>query len=120
MITAPIVVDSSKSLATNYTSPPISLDQQWGLSIQALWTGAPVGAFKLQTSLNYQPGGPMSRAPANAGTWDDYPGSSQNSSGANSCSWDITTTASRWIRVFYAAASGSGTLSQLLAEVKGV
>lgn len=120
MNTALITVDSNQSLSSSYTSPPIPMDQKVGVNIQAIWTSTPVGTFKLQTSLSYQPGGSIGNSPPVAGTWDDFPSSSQSSSGVNSCTWNISDAFFRWIRVVYTSTSGSGTLSTLLAEVKGV
>lgn len=115
-----IKIDLNKSLGANYTSPPLYLSEHYALQIQAVWTGSPVGAFVLQTSLNYQPGGNgQGGGPAPvAGNWDTYPNSSISSSGFNSCTWDIPASGIRWIRVMYTSSSGSGTLTVLNAEVK--
>lgn len=122
MKTALVTLDSSKSLAANYTSPPLITQQDFGVYIQAVWTGTPVGTFKLQTSNSYQPGGavPGGGPAAAAGSWDDYPSSSQDSTGVTSCSWNVADIFFPWVRVVFTSTSGTGTLTKLLCFTKGL
>lgn len=114
-----ILVDSNKDLSSNYDSPAIFMYNYYALNIQAIWTGSITGAFTLQTSLDYQPGGPAGGPAPFAGTWVTYANSSQDPSGVQSCVWDIFATGARWFRVDFASTGGTGTLTKLLAQLKG-
>lgn len=117
-----ILVDSNKSLSADYISPPVYMLGYYAINIQAIWTGTPVGVLSLETSLDYQPQGNVpggGNSAAVAGNWATYTGSSQNSATFTTAVWDIWGTGARWFRVHYISTSGSGTLTKLLAQVKG-
>lgn len=114
-----ILVDSSKSLGADYTSPPVNLEYMYGYSVQAIWTGSPVGHLTLQMSLDYRPANPSLNIAEVAGNWDEIDGTSAATTGINSFSWNVNTANYPWVRVHYASDSGSGTLTFLYAFVRG-
>lgn len=114
-----IVVDQNKPASTYTNSPPISMYGHYALNLQMIFSGGTNGSAQLQTSLDYQPGGPSSGPAPNAGTWVNYPSSSQSVVGGSSCAWDIFGTGARWFRINFTYSSGAGTISSILAQVKG-
>lgn len=119
MRVAPDLIDSNKSLSADYTSPAMGLLQMYGIAIQAIWTGTPVGNLKLQVSLDYNPGLTQTAGAANAGTWNDYNGSTQDTTGITSFTYNVTDAFFPWIRLVYTSTSGTGTLTKLLSYGKG-
>jgi hypothetical protein len=82
-------------------------------SIQAIWTGTPVGVFDVQASLDYSlnPDGSV----RNAGHWASLGASLSAPAGsASNALVDLALTGVPWIRLVYTNASGTGTLSALL------
>lgn len=78
------------------------------LSIQAVWTGSPVGDFKIQTSDDFYT---VSQS-ALITNWTDYTGSTQAAGGAaGNATWRIADAGDRWYRVVYTSTSGSGTVN---------
>lgn len=106
---------SAQSLASTVTGPACGLDQDFGYSIQAIYStaGTLAGTFKLQASLNYNPGTPQSGGAYNAGDWADIDGSSVLISGAGTWIWEDAQAMYPWVRLVYTAAGGdSGSLTQ--------
>lgn len=103
-------------VANNMTGTAVihSLAMNWdtirGGSIQVIWTGTPVGAFKIEGSLDHQAS--VDGKDNSSGTWDDL-GIALNSpaGAAGSDIADISLTGIPWIRVTYTNASGTGTLT---------
>lgn len=90
-------------------------------SIQIVFTGSPVGAFKLQASDD--PGMPDgSPSPQSTGVtnWTDITNSSQSVSAAGNIMWDVQNAGYTWVRVAYTVTSGTGSLTSARANVKGV
>lgn len=114
-----ILIASSKSLGANYTSPAVNLEYIYGYSVQAIWTGSPVGHIALQMSLDYRPANPSLNLAEVAGTWDEIDGSSADTTGINSFSWNVNTANYPFFRVKFTWTSGSGTLTFLYAYVRG-
>ena len=111
----PLVTDGN--MGGSITSSPQQLTEMAMACIQAVFTGSPVGTFKLQISANYQEDS-MGNV-LNAGTWTDYTGSSQGISAAGDFAWNLSTTPYPWIRLVYTRTSGSGTLNATI-NGKGV
>ena len=85
-------------MAANVTSLTINLNHMSQFNVQALFTGSPVGAIKIQQS--------------NDGTnWDDVPASSVSVSAAGSQSWNLYMVGYPWARLVYTRTSGTGTLN---------
>jgi len=92
----PIVTNGDMS--GNITSSAIDLSKTDGYSVDAQWTGSPVGTLKLQVSrdgINFY----------------DYPSSSISTSGISSAFWEITTVNYSKVQLVYTASTGSGTLN---------
>lgn len=110
------------SMGTSFTSDPQNLFSVYAYSIQIAWSGgsAPVGSFKLQGSND--PGNSNIILNNNAPTnWTDITSSPQAISGSpGSILYDVTECSYRWVRVVYTATSGSATVSDAQANVKGV
>lgn len=102
---------SSKSIG-------IDINQEFAWSIQAVWTGAPVGTLTIEVSNDIVPVAPSSTNPvgpnpaANVVNWSTYTGSSVVVSGTSG-NWMYISQLGpyRWVRLSYAATSGSGTLN---------
>lgn len=96
-------VISSVSMAADFASVPILLDQIFGFSFQAVFTGSPNGTFKLQASNDdLLP----SQTPVN---WTDIADSSQAISAAGDITWNYDACFFKWVRVVYVRSSGSGS-----------
>lgn len=114
-----LTVDSNQSWGADYISPPFSAKNVMALNIQAIWAGSPLGTLTLETSLDYSPGGPQYSTPPTAGNWATYKDSSQVTTGVNTAVWDIFATGARWFRVHYIRNSATGTMTNLLVQIKG-
>jgi hypothetical protein len=103
---APIITNGD--MTSDITSTPIYLEQESLLSIQAVWTGTPVGNFKIQTSDDFYTIDQASLVTH----WTDYTGSTQAAGGAaGNVTWRIADAGDRWYRVVYTAGSSSGTVN---------
>lgn len=91
---------SAGDMSDDIESSAIDLTFYFGVAIQAIWTGIPTGAIKLQASNN------------NGTTWDDIADSSQTISGAaGSFLWNVWQAYYQKIRVVYTFTSDTGSLS---------
>lgn len=90
-------------------------------SIQLIFTGAPVGTFKLQASNDPgMPDGGQTPQAANVTNWTDITGSPQAISAAGNIMWNVENAGYTFVRVVYTVTSGTGTLTSARANVKGV
>lgn len=78
------------------------------ISIQAVFSGTPVGTFKLQISND------AVNAAASVTNWSDYTGSSTSISAAGDYVWNLSSAGYRWVRVVYTKISGTGTANAYL------
>src|ERR1019366_5264558 len=100
----------------SFKSNGVSLNQIVLYSIEAVWTGTPVGSFNLEVSNDDVPVAPT---PTNPGSnpsalvvnWVTYTGSSTTVSGAGNFLWNCLEAGYRWVRVSYTASSSTGTVS---------
>lgn len=97
---------SAGDMSGNITSNKQQLNHIAMASIQAVYTGSPVGTLKLQISNDDI-------------TWTDYSGSGAAVSGAGDFMWNISNVAFPLIRVVYTKTSGSGSLD-ITVNGKGV
>ena len=113
---------SGTDLSTNQTSYDLFLSNIFNYSIQLVFTGSPVGTFKLQCSNDQ--GNPVTptQTEQNSGVvhWTDVASSSTSVSGAGNILFDVQNTGYRWVRVVYTASSGSGTLTVARFNLKGI
>lgn len=101
---------SMTGTATN-NSDPIWLGHAAGVAIQAVWTGTPNGAFKLQCAVDPQVPSPGITNPTIT-NWEDIASSNYSVTGsAGTYTWNITSAFYPWIRVVYTNTSSTGTLS---------
>jgi len=100
---------TSTSLASSMSSSEVFVERCTSYSIQIVWTGTPVGEFKLQGSLD-------SGAPTN---WTDITGSEESVSAAGDLLWNATGVGYKWVRLVFTSTSGSGTLTVYRSMCKG-
>jgi hypothetical protein len=107
-----LAVDSGSMTGTStINSDPIWLGHAAGVCIQAVWTGTPNGAFKLQCSVDPQVPQPGVSNPTLT-NWEDVADSSYSVTGAaGSYTWNVDKTYYPWIRVVYTNTSSTGTLN---------
>lgn len=104
------VSSSPISMAASFNTAAIWLEQDALCSIQAIWTGSPVGNLSLQTSLN--PATAQNGASIPEADWTDYTDSSTAAGGAaGNVTWRVTDVGDRWMRVVYTRTSGTGTVN---------
>lgn len=116
MLSSNFPIATGQSMGASFNSTIIPLAQVEFLSIQAIWTGSPVGNFTLQTSCDQ---GTDSQGDG-VTNWTTYTGSSQAAGGvAGDLTYGVTVTGDRWIRLVYTRTSGTGTVN-IRCETKGV
>lgn len=108
----PFQIFNATTMAASATSPVIVIAYMDNIGIQLQWTGAPVGTFSFEISLDYaasQPGGAVS----NTGTWIPLAVSpSITASGsADQAYVEINQSAATAIRIKYTRTSGTGALT---------
>lgn len=111
----PITNFVNGDMSSSITSPEISVYQVYGWSSQFVFTGAPVGAIKVQMSDDpYQPEGNIT--PTN---WTDITSSTVSITAAGDASYNYTGSFYNWIRFIYTSTSGTGTINGRM-NIKGV
>jgi hypothetical protein len=104
----------------NTNSDPYNLQQIYGFSIQAVYTGTPTGTIKLQascdpaTSYNSTTNVTGSNKPTN---WTDIANSSQSLSAAGSYIWNIPDAMYSWVRLVYTDGSSGSSTAVLNATI---
>lgn len=80
-------------------------------SVQAEWTGAPVGDFTIEISNDIVAVG-LTNPSQFVTNWTTYTGSTQAAGGGSgNWVWDIANIGYRWIRLKYTKTSGTGTVN---------
>lgn len=112
------------SSTNSYTSLISQITYKDTICYQLQWSGAPVGSFKIQGSLDYNPGLPQSGGAANAGTWADL-AITNPLTGVTASSFSTTLGSPilinlnqlgfPYIKVVYTNASSTGTLNGYLS-----
>jgi hypothetical protein len=87
---------AAQSMASSFNSDPIYIGHLEVCAIQAVFTGSPVGSFKLQSSLD-------------GVTYTDITGSTAAVSAAGDIMWNVDAAGFQRLRVAYTATSGSGS-----------
>lgn len=107
----PIITNGDMSTAS-LTSLPVPIQYEDNIGMQFVWTGAPVGTFAVQVSLDQVN---WSTLPPDAfvGTYP-IPGTTTSPGYL-----DISLLSAAYIRVVYTRSSGSGTLN-VLCVAKGI
>lgn len=103
------LVVSSTDLSSSMTSNGIFVERCTEYSIQLVFTGTPVGEFKLQGSLD-------AGTPSN---WTDITGSEESITEAGDILWNAQGVGYRWVRLVYTSTSGTGTLTSYRHMCKG-
>lgn len=117
LFTAPAV---SQDMVASFFLRPAWLGHICNYSIQLVFTGSPVGTFKLQGSDD--PGSPNAGEGAQANgvtNWTDIAASSQAIAAAGNILWDVANCGYNFVRVAYTATSGTGTVTSARINVKG-
>lgn len=91
-------------------------------AIQLVFTGSPVGSFKLQASCDEPRDSATTPSLVAAGVtnWTDISGSSVSISAAGDIMWNIENPGYNFIRVVWTRTSGSGSLTVARINVKGI
>lgn len=122
-VAVPILTNGDMS--SDLESIGIDLNQIVACSIQAVFTGSPVGILKLQVSNEILPpaasnSNPISSNPAaNVVNWTDVTASMVAVASDGNFVWDLPQMGFKWIRLVYTHTSGSGSLSASFSA-KGV
>lgn len=104
-----VIIDAG-DMSGDLTSSVISLDQVYGYSVQAVFTGSPNGTLKLQCSDDP---GSAERAPLGSGVtnWTDITGATFSITGAGDATFNVNLAFYKWARLVYTRTSGSGSLT---------
>jgi hypothetical protein len=113
----PLFVPAADMTTTQH-SIGVEINQEYTWSIQAVWTGAPVGVLTIEVSNDNVPlapvtGNPVGPNPAALVTnWSTYTGSAVPVTGTSG-NWTYIAQLSpyKWVRLTYTAASGTGSLT---------
>ena len=100
-------------MSGNINSPAQQLVQMQIASIQATFSGSPVGSLKLQITND----DPHIVGAANV-IWSDYSGSTTAVSGSGNFLWNLLSNGYNFVRVVYTFSSGTGSLN-ITASGKG-
>lgn len=103
----------SQNMANSFTSSHILLDQIYGYSLHAVYSGSPVGTFKLQVSNQDV------QLRESVTEWTDLGSSSVSVSASGSNMWNISDAFYRWVRVVYTKTSGTGSCTITMTS-KGI
>lgn len=116
-----IISGVAQDMSVSFNLTPIWLGHICNYSIQLVFTGTPVGAFKLQASDDPgNPNGGQLPQALNVTHWSDVSGSSQSISAAGNLLYDIANCGYNFVRVVYTSTSGAGSLTSARVNLKGV
>lgn len=112
MIIDPVKIVTVGDMSSSINSIGINVRQFALCSIQAVWTGSPVGNFTVQTSNDIVPISAGSDPASNVVNWTTYTGSSSAAGGsAGDLMYVLDFSPYAWIRLAYTSTSGTGTLN---------
>jgi hypothetical protein len=113
----PIMTNVAMATGT-VNSIGIEINQLYSWSIQAEWTGSPVGTFTIQVSNDIVPLAPSTSNPvgpdpaALVTNWSTYTGSAVVTGGSSgNWTWISGLAAYKWVRLSYTGTSGTGTVN---------
>jgi hypothetical protein len=115
------IISSGDMSQATVTSNGIDMNQIFGGSISAVFTGSPVGTLTLEISndiVAVSPAGGSNLASAVV-NWSTYTGSSYSISAAGDYTYILPDTPYRWLRLKYTKTSGTGTINAYFSG-KGV
>lgn len=92
------ILVSAQSMAADVTSAGQDLSFYWVFSMQAVFTGSPVGNIELQASNDNV-------------TYTTIADTPTAVAAAGNIMWNIENAGYKWVRVFYDATSGTGSLT---------
>lgn len=122
---APIVIASEVDMSDDFSSIGLNINQQFGWSIQAIWTGEPEGTLFIQVSNDpvptaSSPNNPAGPDPAaNVVNWTVYSNSSVSTDGDDGdWMWVSQIPPYNWVRLSFTSTSGTGSLDAV-AFIKG-
>lgn len=106
----PVHIITAQSLGTSTTSAPVEVKLQDNIGVQLHWTGAPVGAFTFQVSMDYRQD--QEGNVVNAGNWVTMPVSPAIAAAgsADDAYVDLNQISAPYMRIVYTRTSGTGTL----------
>jgi hypothetical protein len=111
-------------MADPIASQPVWLGHILNYSIQAVFTGAPTGSFKIQASND--PGRPNigketpDPAAYAVNNWTDLTDLTVAIVAAGDIMWNVQNAGYRWIRLVYTPSGGTGTITVATFNVKGL
>jgi hypothetical protein len=109
-------------LSVSQESEPVWLGHIANFSIQVVFSGSPQGNFKLQMSNDE--GNPTAAREADRdyqiSNWTDIADSAFTVNAAGDVAWNYRDCGFRWVRVVWTHTGGSGTITSIRFNVKGV
>jgi len=116
MKTANQIIVTSALMNTTVNSPAVPLQDIYGYAVQALYTGTPTGALKLQASCDaFKYAHDVN--PQTPQTWTDVTDSSFSITSAGSYVWNVTGAFYSFFRVVYTDGSGGSSTARLTITV---
>ena len=110
------------NLAVDATLKPVWLGHIANYAIQLVFSGAPVGSFKLQASNDVgsinSAGSSMQESSIT--NWTDVADSAVAVTASGDIMWTVENAGYTWVRVVWTVTSGTGSLNSARAYVKGV
>ena len=103
MLTTPVQLITDGDMSGDLSAIQ-QLKQMFGYSIQAVYTGSPVGTLSLAASNDYNPN-------TGVGTWTAIADSSEAITAAGDGTWNYRGPNYEWVKVIYDATSGTGVLN---------
>lgn len=115
------LIASPQSMGSSFVLEPIYLGNIVNYSIQLVFTGTPVGTFKLQCSNDLGKSTlPGKVAQSDTVThWTDVGGSDVAVTTASNHAYNVQNCGYLWVRVVYTATSSTGSLTIARITIKG-
>ena len=115
------LVASPISMSTNFNTDPVLLDHIANYSLQIVFTGSPVGRFKLQASNDSGRNRfTQEKDFSSIINWSDITGTSSGVTTAGNLGWQVENTGYKWFRLVYTRTSGTGSLDSAIFFIKGI
>lgn len=111
------IIDGTDMSQASLTSKAFWLGHLEHYAIQVVFTGSPVGTFKLQISNDA--GDSRHDGGGSVTNWTDLSSSSVSISAAGDLMFVAQSAGYRWVRVVYTKTSGTGTITVVRANGKG-
>lgn len=113
---------TTPDLSGNWSSEAIPLESIEDFSIQLIFTGAPVGSFKLQGSND--PGQALANTRALMSSkivnWTDIGDSTQAIAASGDHLYTVRDAAYNWVRVVWTFSSGTGSITSARVDLKAI